>query len=106
MLTLIGESSAESLTEIDKILDGADLVFLTAGMGGVVLVLVLFLLLQKIKSRGIITVAIVTVPFLFEGRLRKLAEKNELRNKIFVNSPSMYSNDRLLKNSCSRYFNS
>ena len=90
----IGESAAkESLSEIDKILDGADLVFLTAGMGGGTGTGAIPIIAEEAKSRGIITVAIVTVPFLFEGRLS--IEKL----KPYVNSLIVISNDRLLKNS-------
>ena len=73
----IGESAAkESLSEIDKILDGADLVFLTAGMGGGTGTGAIPIIAEEAKSRGIITVAIVTVPFLFEGRLRRTKAEN------------------------------
>ena len=97
----VGESSAkESLTEIDKILDGADLVFLTAGMGGGTGTGAIPVIAEEAKSRGIITVAIVTVPFLFEGRLRKTKADNGIEKlKPFVNSLIVISNDRLLKNS-------
>ena len=97
----IGESAAkESLSEIDKILDGADLVFLTAGMGGGTGTGAIPIIAEEAKSRGIITVAIVTVPFLFEGRLRRTKAENG-REKLnpYVNSLIVISNDRLLKNS-------
>ena len=97
----IGESAAkESLSEIDKILDGADLVFLTAGMGGGTGTGAIPIIAEEAKSRGIITVAIVTVPFLFEGRLRRTKAENGIEKlKPFVNSLIVISNDRLLKNS-------
>ena len=97
----VGESSAkESLTEIDKILDGADLVFLTAGMGGGTGTGAIPIIAEEAKSRGIITVAIVTVPFLFEGRLRRTKAENGIEKlKPYVNSLIVISNDRLLKNS-------
>ena len=97
----IGEKAAkESLDSIDKILDGADLVFLTAGMGGGTGTGAIPVIAEEAKSRGIITVAIVTVPFLFEGRLRKTKAENGIEKlKPFVNSLIVISNDRLLKNS-------
>ena len=97
----IGESAAkESLSEIDKILDGADLVFLTAGMGGGTGTGAIPIIAEEAKSRGIITVAIVTVPFLFEGRLRRTKAENGIEKlKPYVNSLIVISNDRLLKNS-------
>ena len=97
----IGESAGkESLSEIDKILDGADLVFLTAGMGGGTGTGAIPILAEEAKSRGIITVAIVTVPFLFEGRLRRTKAENGIEKlKPYVNSLIVISNDRLLKNS-------
>lgn len=97
----IGESAVkESLSEIDKILDGADLVFLTAGMGGGTGTGAIPIIAEEAKSRGIITVAIVTVPFLFEGRLRRTKAENGIEKlKPYVNSLIVISNDRLLKNS-------
>ena len=97
----IGESAAkESLSEIDKILNGADLVFLTAGMGGGTGTGAIPIIAEEAKSRGIITVAIVTVPFLFEGRLRRTKAENGIEKlKPYVNSLIVISNDRLLKNS-------
>lgn len=97
----IGESAAkESLSEIDKILDGADLVFLTAGMGGGTGTGAIPIIAEEAKSRGIITVAIVTVPFLFEGSLRRTKAENGIEKlKPYVNSLIVISNDRLLKNS-------
>ena len=97
----IGESAAkESLSEIDKILDGADLVFLTAGMGGGTGTGAIPIIAEEAKSRGIITVAIVTVPFLFEGRLRRTKAENGIEKLTpYVNSLIVISNDRLLKNS-------
>lgn len=97
----IGESAAkESLSEIDKILDGADLIFLTAGMGGGTGTGAIPIIAEEAKSRGIITVAIVTVPFLFEGRLRRTKAENGIEKlKPYVNSLIVISNDRLLKNS-------
>ena len=97
----IGESAAkESLSEIDKILDCADLVFLTAGMGGGTGTGAIPIIAEEAKSRGIITVAIVTVPFLFEGRLRRTKAENGIEKlKPYVNSLIVISNDRLLKNS-------
>lgn len=97
----IGKSAAkESLSEIDKILDGADLVFLTAGMGGGTGTGAIPIIAEEAKSRGIITVAIVTVPFLFEGRLRRTKAENGIEKlKPYVNSLIVISNDRLLKNS-------
>ena len=99
--TVFGESAAkESLSEIDKILDGADLVFLTAGMGGGTGTGAIPIIAEEAKSRGIITVAIVTVPFLFEGRLRRTKAENGIEKlKPYVNSLIVISNDRLLKNS-------
>ena len=97
----IGESAAkESLSEIDKILDVADLVFLTDVMGGGTGTGAIPIIAEEAKSRGIITVAIVTVPFLFEGRLRRTKAENGIEKlKPYVNSLIVISNDRLLKNS-------
>lgn len=97
----IGEKAAkESLDSIDKILDGADLVFLTAGMGGGTGTGAIPVIAEEAKARGIITVAIVTIPFIFEGKLRRTKAENGIEKlRPHVNSLIVISNDRLLKNS-------
>ena len=73
----IGEQSAEeSLAEIMEHLDGAHMLFVAAGMGGGTGTGAAPVIAQAAREKGILTVAIVTKPFEFEGSRRmKLAEE-------------------------------
>lgn len=68
----VGEKAEESKQEIAQVLQGSDMVFVTAGMGGVQILIAVRLLLKLAKEMGILTVSVVTKPFLFEGRNRQL----------------------------------
>lgn len=73
----IGEESAEdSLQEIMEHLDGAHMLFVAAGMGGGTGTGAAPVIARAARERGILTVGIVTKPFMFEGSRRmKLAEQ-------------------------------
>ena len=73
----IGEQSAEeSLDEIMQHLDGAHMLFVAAGMGGGTGTGAAPVIARAARERGILTVGIVTKPFMFEGSRRmKLAEQ-------------------------------
>lgn len=94
----IGRKSALEDTErILEILDGADMVFLTAGLGGGTGTGAAPILASLAAEIGALTVAIVTKPFSFEGRRRlQLAERGveELRNA--VDTLLTIPNERLL----------
>jgi cell division protein FtsZ len=64
------QAALEDRERIDEALAGADMVFITAGMGGGTGTGAAPVLAQLAKERGILTVAIVTKPFPFEGRRR------------------------------------
>jgi cell division protein FtsZ len=65
------ESAIEAINEIEKILaDNTQMVFITAGMGGGTGTGAAPIIAKTAKELGILTVAIVTVPFRFEGRHR------------------------------------
>lgn len=67
----IGQRSAEeSREEIAKLLKGTDMVFITAGMGGGTGTGAAPVIAEIAKDMGILTVAVVTKPFKFEGRRR------------------------------------
>lgn len=95
----IGKKAAEeSREEIAEQLRGADMVFVTAGMGGGTGTGAAPAVAEIAKEMGILTVGVVTRPFMFEGRVRSTnAEKgiNELKNK--VDSLIIIPNDRLLQ---------
>lgn len=69
----IGQQSAiESIAEIEKMLDrNTKMVFITAGMGGGTGTGAAPVIAQLAKERDILTVGIVTIPFLFEGKVRQ-----------------------------------
>ncbi len=73
----IGEQSAEnSIDEIMEHLDGAHMLFVAAGMGGGTGTGAAPVIARAARERGILTVGIVTKPFMFEGSRRmKLAEE-------------------------------
>ncbi|MFM8005306.1 MAG: cell division protein FtsZ, partial [Dolichospermum sp.] len=67
----IGQKAAEeSRDEIATALDGADLVFITAGMGGGTGTGAAPIVAEVAKEMGALTVGVVTRPFIFEGRRR------------------------------------
>nr|WP_315162609.1 cell division protein FtsZ [uncultured Flavobacterium sp.] len=69
----VGQQSAiESISEIEKMLDrNTKMVFITAGMGGGTGTGAAPVIAQLAKERDILTVGIVTLPFLFEGKVRQ-----------------------------------
>ena len=96
----VGEKAArESIEDIDKILDGTDLLFVTAGMGGGTGTGAIPVIAEEAKKRGILTIGIVTKPFLFEGKLRSTRANLGIdKLKPNVNALIVISNDKLLKN--------
>lgn len=93
----IGARAAEeSIDEIKDILKGADMVFVTAGMGGGTGTGAAPVVAKAAKEMGILTVGIVTKPFAFEGRRRMehaLAGIAELSQ--YVDSLIIIPNERL-----------
>lgn len=95
----IGERAAlESKEEIRNILQGTDLLFLTAGMGGGTGTGAISVVAEMAKEMKITTIGIVTSPFLFEGKQRAIRAEAGIRKlKENVNSLIIISNDNLLK---------
>ncbi|MEG0370780.1 MAG: cell division protein FtsZ [Clostridium sp.] len=95
----IGEKAAEeNREEIINALKGADLVFITAGMGGGTGTGAAPIVAEIAKELGILTVGVVTKPFLFEGRKRMIhAEQGLNRLKEKVDTLVTIPNDRLLQ---------
>ena len=93
----VGRKSAEeNRTQISKALEDADMVFITAGMGGGTGTGAAPIVADIAKELGVLTVGVVTKPFRFEGMRRmKQAEGGitELRNK--VDSLVIIPNERL-----------
>jgi len=82
----IGEAAAdESLNEIVNILQGSNMVFITAGMGGGTGTGAAHVIARAAKELNILTVGVVTLPFLYEGpsRMRKAQQGlEELRKHV------------------------
>jgi len=95
----IGQKAAEeSREEVSQILKGADLVFITAGMGGGTGTGAAPVIAEIAKELGILTVGVVTKPFLFEGKQRMLnAERGISELKERVDTLVTIPNDRLLQ---------
>lgn len=94
----IGKKAAEeSRDEIAEHLRGADMVFITAGMGGGTGTGAAPIVAEVAKDMGILTVGVVTRPFMFEGRVRaNNAEAGIAEIKSRVDSLIIIPNDKLL----------
>ncbi|MBR2560350.1 MAG: cell division protein FtsZ [Firmicutes bacterium] len=97
----IGQRSAEeSIDQLSGVMEGADMVFITAGMGGGTGTGAAPIIAKLSKDMGILTVAVVTKPFSFEGRKRmKQAELGITFLRKFVDSLIVVPNDKLLETS-------
>ncbi|HHT64742.1 MAG: cell division protein FtsZ [Caldicoprobacterales bacterium] len=95
----IGQKAAEeSREEILQIIKGSDMIFVTAGMGGGTGTGAAPIVAELARELGILTVGVVTKPFLFEGRQRSInAEKGIAMLKDKVDTLVTIPNDRLLQ---------
>lgn len=92
------EAAKESIEELSDALQGADMVFLTAGMGGGTGTGSIAIAAQAARNVGAVTVAIVTTPFSFEmGRRQRNAQEGLSRLRQHVDTLITIPNDRLLK---------
>src|SRR5262249_48866399 len=94
----VGKSSAlESIDRIREVMTGADMVFVTAGMGGGTGTGAAPVIAQIAKETGALTVGVVTKPFLFEGKKRRRqAEDGILAPEGAVDTLITIPNQRLL----------
>ncbi|MBO7345669.1 MAG: cell division protein FtsZ [Clostridia bacterium] len=95
----IGESAAEeSKEEIAAQLAGTDLLFIAAGMGGGTGTGAASVVARIAKEMGILTIAVVTKPFSFEGKVRnENANKGIINLKKYVDTLVVIPNDKLLQ---------
>ncbi len=95
----IGRKAAEeSIDELKSIIEGADMVFITAGIGGGTGTGASPLVAKLAKSVGALTIGVVTKPFTFEGnRRRMVAEKGIQELQQEVDTLIVIPNDRLLQ---------
>ena len=92
------DAAIESIDQIRSVLEGADMVFVTAGMGGGTGTGAAPVIAQVAKEIGALTVGVVTKPFFFEGKKRKeSAEQGIQEFRQYVDSLITIPNDRLLQ---------
>ena len=94
----VGRAAAEEhLEEIEEVLKGADMVFITAGKGGGTGTGAAPVIAEVAKSLGALTIGVVTRPFAFEGRRRSVqAEAGIQRLREKVDTLIVIPNERLL----------
>lgn len=95
----VGEAAAEeSKDEIASLLEGTDLLFIAAGMGGGTGTGAASVIARIAREMDILTVAVVTKPFSFEGRVRsENANKGIANLKKYVDTLVIIPNDKLLQ---------
>jgi cell division protein FtsZ len=95
---IIGQKSAEeSRDEIRTVIAGADMVFLTAGMGGGTGTGSAPIVAEMAKQNGALTIGVVTKPFSFEGKHRNEVAEEGINNLIrVVDTLVIIPNDRIL----------
>jgi len=95
----IGRQAAfEDRERIQELIEGADMVFITAGMGGGTGTGAAPVVAQIARDMGILTVAVVTKPFPFEGAKRMLIANNGIKELgQYVDSLITIPNDKLLQ---------
>jgi len=92
------QAAEESRHDIEKALEGADMVFLAVGMGGGTGTGASPVIAQIAKESGALTVAVVSKPFSFEASMRKKnSEEGIARLKDNVDTLIVIDNDRLLQ---------
>ncbi len=94
----IGEEAArENLEQIKEALEGADMVFIATGLGGGTGTGAAPVVAEAAKEMGILTVAVVTKPFDFEGKVRaQIAEEGLAKLKDKVDTYIVIQNQKLL----------
>ena len=91
------QAIAESADEVRKVLEGADLVFITAGMGGGTGTGAAPIVAEIAREMGALTIGIVTKPFSFEGKKReRQADQGLAELRRSVDTMIVVPNDRLM----------
>lgn len=90
-------AAQESRHEIEQALEGSDMVFITAGMGGGTGTGAAPVVAEVAKELGALTIGVITKPFSFEGRQRKMiSEEGAAVLKSKVDTMITIPNDRIL----------
>lgn len=91
-------SAKENFKEIDDLLKGADIIFLTAGLGGGTGSGATPVIAEMAKKNGILTIGVVTMPFSFEGKKRKKIAQNSLEElEKVIDTIVIIPNDKLME---------
>jgi cell division protein FtsZ len=95
----VGEKAAmETMEELEQVLKGSDMVFITAGMGGGTGTGAAPIIAEAAVRLGILTVAVVTKPFLFEGKKRYQKSEEGIKKLLeVVDSLVVIPNEKLLQ---------
>ncbi len=92
------KAAEESLEELHEVLQGSDMVFVTAGMGGGTGTGAAPLVAKVAREEGALTIGVVTKPFMFEGTQRMRAAETGIEQlKEYVDTLIVIPNDRLLE---------
>lgn len=90
------ESALEDRDSIAETIDGADMLFITAGMGGGTGTGAAPIIAEVAREMGILTVAVVTKPFAFEGKRTKVAQEGLEELSQYVDSLIVIPNEKLM----------
>lgn len=94
----VGRKAAlEDREQIAEIIEGADMLFITAGMGGGTGTGATPIIAEVAKEMGILTVAVVTKPFAFEGKRTKVAQDGLEELSQHVDSLIVIPNEKLME---------
>lgn len=92
------QAAEESQEELEEVVANADMVFITCGLGGGTGTGAAPIIAELAKNRGVLTIAVVTKPFTFEGSKRKeVAESGYDNLKDKVDAIISIHNDRILQ---------
>jgi len=91
------EAALEDRDRIAEVIDGADMLFITAGMGGGTGTGAAPIIAEVAKEMGILTVAVVTKPFAFEGKRTKVATDGLEELSQHVDSLIVIPNEKLME---------
>jgi cell division protein FtsZ len=91
------EAALEDRDRIAEMIEGADMLFITAGMGGGTGTGAAPIIAEVAKEMGILTVAVVTKPFAFEGKRTKVAAEGLEELSQYVDSLIVIPNEKLME---------
>jgi cell division protein FtsZ len=91
------QSALEDRERVAEAIAGADMLFLTAGMGGGTGTGAAPVIAELAKELGILTVAVVTKPFAFEGKRQRIAQEGIEGLSPYVDSLIVVPNDKLME---------